>query len=102
MKSPFRHAALVGKYNVLGSRKVLDEVARFLIAEGLEVSMERQTALNTGLTDYGALTPDELGKVCDIAVVVGASTFISLFVSSKTESISLNDSLVTTFSSFMF
>jgi NAD+ kinase len=71
MKSPFRHAALVGKYNVLGSRQVLDEVARFLIAKGLEVSMERQTALNTGLTDYGALTPDELGKVCDIAVVVG-------------------------------
>ena len=71
MKSPFRHAALVGKYNVLGSRKVLDEVARFLIDQGLEVSMERQTALNTGLTDYGALTPDELGKICDIAVVVG-------------------------------
>ena len=71
MKSPFRHAALVGKYNVLGSRQVLDEVARFLIAKGLEVSMERQTALNTGLTDYGALTPDELGKICDIAVVVG-------------------------------
>jgi len=71
MKSPFRHAALVGKYNALGSRQVLDEVARFLIAKGLEVSMERQTALNTGLTDYGALTPDELGKICDIAVVVG-------------------------------
>ena len=71
MKSRFRHAALVGKYNVLGSRKVLDEVARFLIAQGLEVSMERQTALNTGLTDYGALTPAELGKCCDIAVVVG-------------------------------
>lgn len=71
MKSPFRHAALVGKYNVLGSRKVLDEVARFLIDQGLEVSMERQTALNTGLGDYGALTPDELGKTCDIAVVVG-------------------------------
>jgi NAD+ kinase len=71
MKSRFRHAALVGKYNVLGSRKVLDEVARFLIAQGLEVSMERQTALNTGLTDHGALTPAELGKCCDIAVVVG-------------------------------
>ena len=71
MKSRFRHAALVGKYNALGSRKVLDEVARFLIDQGLEVSMERQTALNTGLTDYGALTPDELGKICDIAVVVG-------------------------------
>ena len=71
MKSRFRHAALVGKYNALGSRKVLDEVARFLIDQGLEVSMDRQTALNTGLTDYGALTPDELGEICDIAVVVG-------------------------------
>ncbi|OYT98856.1 MAG: NAD kinase [Burkholderiales bacterium PBB1] len=71
MKSRFRHAALVGKYNALGSRNVLDAVARFLIAQGLEVSMEHETALNTGLTDYGALTPAELGQCCDIAVVVG-------------------------------
>jgi NAD+ kinase len=71
MKSRFRHAALVGKYNALGSRSVLDEVARFLISQGLEVSMEHETALNTGLTDYGALTPAELGQCCDIAVVVG-------------------------------
>ena len=71
MKSRFRHAALVGKYNALGSRNVLDEVARFLIGQGLEVSMEYETALNTGLTDYGALTPAELGEHCDIAVVIG-------------------------------
>jgi NAD+ kinase len=71
MKSRFRHAALVGKYNALGSRNVLDAVARFLIGQGLEVSMERETALNTGLSDYGALTPAELGQCCDIAVVVG-------------------------------
>ncbi len=71
MKSRFRHAALVGKYNALGSRSVLDEVARFLIGQGLEVSMEHETALNTGLTDYGALTPAQLGRCCDIAVVVG-------------------------------
>ncbi len=71
MKSRFRHAALVGKYNALGSRSVLDEVARFLIGQGLEVSMEYETALNTGLTDYGALTPAELGQCCDIAVVIG-------------------------------
>ena len=71
MKSRFRHAALVGKYNVTGSRKVLDEIARFLIAQGLEVSMERQTALNTGIADHGALNFEELGQCCDIAVVVG-------------------------------
>ena len=71
MKSRFRHAALVGKYNAVGSRDVLDAVARFLIRQGLEVSMEYETALNTGLNDYGALTPAELGASCDIAVVVG-------------------------------
>ena len=71
MKSRFKHAALIGKYNALGSRDVLDEVARFLIRQGLEVSMEYETTLNTGLADYGALTPTELGACCDIAVVIG-------------------------------
>jgi NAD+ kinase len=71
MKSRFKHAALIGKYNALGSRDVVDEVARFLIRQGLEVSMEYETALNTGLADYGAMTAAELGACCDIAVVVG-------------------------------
>jgi len=71
MSRRFRHAALVGKYHAQGIRGVLDEIARFLIAQGLEVSLERETALNTGLADYGAMTPAELGQHCDIAVVVG-------------------------------
>ena len=71
MVSRFRHAALVGKYQAEGIRGVLEEIAHFLVREGLEVSMERQTALNTGITDFGALTPDELGRECDLAVVVG-------------------------------
>ena len=71
MVSRFRHAALVGKYQADGMRGVLEGIAHFLVRQGLEVSMERQTALNTGLTDFGALTPDELGRECDLAVVVG-------------------------------
>jgi len=71
MVSRFRHAALVGKYQAEGMRGVLEEIAHFLVREGLKVSMERQTALNTGITDFGALTPDELGRACDLAVVVG-------------------------------
>ena len=71
MTSRFRHAALVGKYQSQGMRGVLEEIAQFLIRQGLEVSMETQTALNTGITDHGALTPDELGRECDLAVVVG-------------------------------
>ena len=71
MVSRFRHAALVGKYQAEGMRGVLEEIAHFLVREGLKVSMERQTALNTGITDFEALTPDELGRACDLAVVVG-------------------------------
>ncbi|HWH80807.1 MAG TPA: NAD kinase [Burkholderiaceae bacterium] len=71
MASRFRHAALVGKYQAEGIRDVLEEIARFLIAQGLELSLERETALNTGITGYGALTADELGRDCDLAVVVG-------------------------------
>jgi len=71
MSRRFRHAALVGKYHAQGIRDVLDEIARFLIRQGLEVSLERETALNTGLADHGALSPTELGQQCDIAIVVG-------------------------------
>jgi NAD+ kinase len=71
MVSRFRHAALVGKYQSQGMRGVLEEIAQFLIRQGLEVSMETQTALNTGITDHGAMTPDQLGRECDLAVVVG-------------------------------
>jgi NAD+ kinase len=71
MSSRFRHVALVGKYQAQGIRGVLEEIAQFLIRQGLEVSLEKQTALSTGITEHGALTPDELGRECDLAVVLG-------------------------------
>lgn len=71
MPNRFRHAAIVGKYQARGIRAVLEEVAFFLVRQGLEVSFERDTALATGVTDFEALAPDELGRRCDIAVVVG-------------------------------
>ncbi|MES2098430.1 MAG: NAD kinase [Pseudomonadota bacterium] len=71
MSSPFRHAALVGKYQAQGIRGELEEIAHFLVRQGLEVSLERQTALNTGIDGFDALTVDELGRNCDFAVVVG-------------------------------
>ncbi len=52
-------------------RGVLEEIAQFLIRQGLQVSLETQTALNTGITEHGTMTPDELGRECDLAVVVG-------------------------------
>jgi NAD+ kinase len=71
MTSRFRHAALVGKYQAHGMRPLLEDIAHVLTRQGLEVSVETMTASNTGLTGYPALTADELGRQCDIAIVVG-------------------------------
>ena len=71
MPARFRHAAIVGKYQARGIRPVLEDVAQFLSAQGLEVSFERDTAMATGVSDYDALTPAEMGSRCDLAVVVG-------------------------------
>lgn len=71
MSSRFRHAALVGKYYAQGIRDVLEEIAHFLSRQGLDVSLERETALNTGMTGYDALSVDEMGERCDLVIVVG-------------------------------
>ncbi|MEK8031693.1 NAD kinase [Ideonella sp. DXS29W] len=71
MPHRFRHAALIGKYQAQGIRPMLQSIAEFLIGQGLDVSVERETALNTGWSDHGAYTSAELGQRCDIAVVVG-------------------------------
>ena len=67
----FRHAAIVGKYQARGIRPGLEEVAHFLIDQGLDVCFDRDTATATGVADYEALSTAEIGKRCDLAVVVG-------------------------------
>jgi len=67
----FHHAAIVGKYQAQGIRPLLEEIAQFLVQLGLEVSFDAATALNTGVTDYEGLSPAELGRRCDLGVVVG-------------------------------
>ncbi|MBC7730032.1 MAG: NAD kinase [Microbacteriaceae bacterium] len=71
MARRFHHAALIGKYQADGILPLLEEIAHFLLRQGLEVSFERQTALSTGVTDFEALTIDQIGTQCDLAVVVG-------------------------------
>ena len=71
MPRRFQHAALVGKYQADGIRPLLEEIAHFLVRQGLEVSFEQATALNTGVTDFEALALSQIGAQCDLAVVVG-------------------------------
>jgi NAD+ kinase len=71
MASGFRHVAIVGKFQARGIRPVLEEIAHFLVAQGLEVALERETAQATGVTDFDALSPEQIGQRCDLAVVLG-------------------------------
>ncbi|MCU0761730.1 MAG: NAD kinase [Hydrogenophaga sp.] len=67
----FQHVVIVGKYQAVGSKNAVDEIAHFLHDEGCDVSLERETALNTGLLQYPALTVPVMGERCDLALVVG-------------------------------
>ena len=71
MKSQFRHVALVGKYHAQGSRSAVESIAYFLGAQGCDVSIERDTANNTGLTHFPVLDTKGIGAHCDLALVVG-------------------------------
>ena len=71
MSTRFRHAALVGKFNGGAIRVELEAIGDFLAARGLEVSIEKATAANTGIGRWPDLDADALGRCCDIAVVLG-------------------------------
>jgi NAD+ kinase len=71
MPPHFRHAAIVGKHQAQGIGALLGDIAACLRERGLAVSMERETALATGLAEHGAFTIAELAARCDLAVVVG-------------------------------
>ena len=67
----FAHVAIIGKYQAPGARKAVDEIAHFLHDEGCDVSLEEETAHNTGLTQYNALNVAAVGAQCQLALVVG-------------------------------
>ena len=78
MKSKFRHVALIGKYQGSGSgiltassRQVLDDIAHYLGKQGCDVALERDTAANTGLSQYPVLDAAAIGSECDLGLVVG-------------------------------
>jgi NAD+ kinase len=71
MPERFRHAAIVGKYQARGIRPVLEELAHFLVGQGLEVSFERETAHGHRRQRLRRAAIDQLGQRCDLAVVVG-------------------------------
>ena len=71
MKSQFRHVALIGKYHANGTRSAVENIGHFLNAQGCDVSIEKDTASNTGLTQYPILDVPSIGAQCDLGLIVG-------------------------------
>ena len=71
MKSQFRHVALIGKYHAHGSRSALESISHFLSSQGCDISIEQDTASNTGLTQFPILDVAGIGAHCDLGLVVG-------------------------------
>lgn len=78
MKSIFRQVALFGKYHANGAagvaastRAALEDIANFLADQGCEVVVERDTAVNAGLSGYPTLDVAAIGARCDLGLVVG-------------------------------
>lgn len=67
----FKHVAIVGKYQAVGSRDAIERIAHFLHDKGCEVALEEDTALNTGLAHYQTLDIEGIGQTCDLALIVG-------------------------------
>jgi NAD+ kinase len=78
MTSCFRHVALIGKYQASGARaqagafdNVMEEIGAFLEAQGCEVSVEQSHVEEVEASRYKALTVEEIGRQCDLGLVVG-------------------------------
>lgn len=78
MTSKFQQVALIGKYqtaagagNAASSRPALEDIARFLQAQGCHVRLEAQTAVNTGMQGYPLIEVEDIGRECDLGLVVG-------------------------------
>lgn len=68
----FSRVALIGKYQVAGSRAALDEISHYLMDVGCEVVIEEETGLNTGLMQHHTvMNYASIGTHCDLALVIG-------------------------------
>lgn len=78
MTIKFGHVALIGKYQSSGAgltgdavAQALSEIATFLKRQGCSVSIESGTAASTRLVEFPSLSVEEIGKSCDLGLVVG-------------------------------
>jgi NAD+ kinase len=67
----FDTIALIGKYMAAGINESLSEIAAFLAANGHAIVVESETARSLNLPGVPAMTPEDIGKHADVAIVIG-------------------------------
>lgn len=79
MSTAFKTVALIGKYKSPGIAEPLEGLAKFLVAQHMEVLIEAETAKNISLRDYATVSGEEIGAQADLAIVVGGDgTMLSI------------------------
>lgn len=63
--------AIVGKYLAAGIAQSISEIANFLASNGYTIVLEAETAQNIALQGFAAMTPIEIGRHADAAIVIG-------------------------------
>ena len=63
--------AIIGKPMAIGIAQSLTQITQFLSLSGYDVVLESETAKNTGITGFAAMTLADIGKHADAAIVVG-------------------------------
>lgn len=71
MKFPFRTIALIGKHKAPEIAEPLWRLAEFLTAKGVTVVVDSLTAVHLKHHPYAEMSLDEIGKVVDLAIVLG-------------------------------
>lgn len=67
----FKTIAIIGRYHDSGLDAPLRQTAKTLSDAGCHVLLERDTAHNTGISEFITASYDDIGKQADLAVVMG-------------------------------
>jgi NAD+ kinase len=78
MKIKFKHLAIIGKYNAIstnnaanGLAQIVTDIADFSHSLGIKITIEADSAQKMHISKYPILTLDNIGKVCDCALIIG-------------------------------
>lgn len=68
---PFKCAAIVTRMGAPNISNTVSTLVHFLAARGTAFVLEANSARNLGLHDYSVMTPAEIGRSADVAIVIG-------------------------------